>query len=215
MAEPDWELYVEGRDDKMAVGHLLKQLEYDGCVWDRITIAKGKENVLKTIKVSVPAGTGKSLGFILDANGDLDGTWQSIASRLKSVGVGVPSAIPEDGLIGFSEEFGTRVGVWVMPDNQRGGALEDFLMDLVCEGDELLRHAEKSTMEAKDLGAQFADKDAKRAILHTWLAWQKNPGKPFGTAIHAGFLQVDGESAKKLVAWVNRIANVEARSSNT
>jgi hypothetical protein len=27
-----------------------------------------------------------------------------------------------------------------------------------------------------------------KAIIHTWLAWQKEPGKPLGTAITARFL---------------------------
>ena len=77
---------------------------------------------------------------------------------------------------GNSSEYGVRVGVWLMPDNRRIGALEDFLKDLIDDSDPLLRHAEKSTAEAKARGARFPEKYSKKALVHSWLAWQEEPG---------------------------------------
>ena len=201
----EWTLYVEGKDDQMAIGHLLMRHEYPDSVFKRIKALGDKEKILKAVTVTVRAGTGKLLGFILDANGDLTGTWRSVASRLESVGVAAPSAIPVGGFVGVSKDFRARVGVWIMPDNRRRGALEDFLQDLIQTGDVLLAHAKESTGMAKELGAHFAEKDAKKAVLHAWLAWQERPGCPYGTAIKAHYLKVDSDVARQFVAWLGRV----------
>ena len=39
--------------------------------------------------------------------------------------------------------------------------------------------------------------------MHTWLAWQENPGRPYGTAITARFLDAEAPQADVLVAWIN------------
>jgi hypothetical protein len=207
MPGPEWTLYVEGKDDKNAIAHLLVR---HGLPWsiDHFVDSGNKTKVLQAIGVSVPAGTGKSLGFILDANGDPGSTWQSVMSRLGGVGVDVPSAIPADGFVGESKQFGARVGVWIMPDNRRSGALEDFLKDLIRQGDRLLPHAEDSTGKAKKLGAQYGDMDTRKAVLHSWLAWQKQPGLPYGSAIRAHYLQVDSVAARQFVAWFGRLFGV-------
>ena len=102
-----------------------------------------------------------------------------------------------------SREFGTRVGVWIMPDNRRSGAIEDFLSlsDLIQQGDQLLTHSEESTEKAKSLGARFSDSNTKKAVLHAWLAWQETPGLPYGSAIRAHYLKDDSEAAEQFVAW--------------
>ena len=208
----EWTLYVEGKDDQMTIGHLLIQNGYSESVFERIEIVRSKEQVLEAITVSVLAGTGKSLGFIVDANGNLDWTWRSVASRLESVGVAAPPAIPVGGFVGVSEDFRVRVGVWIMPDNRRSGALEDFLQDLIQAGDVLLAHAKESTGKAKELGAQFAEKDTKKAVIRAWLAWQENPGCPYGTAIKAHYLKADSEAARHFVAWVGSVAAEQSNS---
>ena len=172
----------------------------------------GKPGVLKAIRVSIGAGTGSSLGFVLDANDDPEQTWQSVRSRLEMVGVEAPYELPTYGFVGESEEFRTGVGVWLMPDNRRTGTLEDFLGDLVAGGDPLLPHAEKSTSKARELGARFPAKDVKKAVLHAWLAWQKKPGRPYGTAIQAHYFREDSEAAERFVAWFSRVFGISART---
>ncbi len=41
--------------------------------------------------------------------------------------------------------------------------------------------------------------------MRTWLAWQEEPGKPFGTAITARYLDADAPPAKALVDWMRRL----------
>ena len=107
--------------------------------------------------------------------------------------------------MGSSSEFGVRVGVWLMPDNRRIGALEDFLQDLIDDSDVLLPHARESTAKAKARGARFPEKDSVKALVHAWLAWQEEPGRPYGVAIKSRYLRDDSDAAERFVAWFGRV----------
>ena len=74
-----------------------------------------------------------------------------------------------------------------MPDNQRDGSVEDLLRELIVDSDSIAPFAESSTRLAKDKhGAKFEEKDFKKAVIETWLAWQEEPGMTFGTAFQKG-----------------------------
>ena len=111
--------------------------------------------------------------------------------------------------------YGVRVGVWLMPDNRRIGALEDFLQDLIDDSDVLLPHARESTARAKAKGARFPDKDSKKALVHTWLAWQEEPGRPYGVAIKARYLRDDSDAAERFVAVVRACVRTDGGASAT
>lgn len=96
-----------------------------------------------------------------------------------------------------------------MPDNQRSGALEEFLGDLVDADDTLLPLAETSVTAARERGASFGQAQTRKAVLHTWLAWQERPGVPYGTAITAGFFGHDSPAALAFVEWFRRLFRVE------
>lgn len=201
-------IFVEGRDDEHAILHLvmrhgLTEETLSGSPW--IEPSGGKEGVLEAIEAAVSAGTDRTLGFVLDADGNLDDTWRAVASRLVKVNVQVPDKIPEEGFVDVSSRYRTRVGVWIMPDNEHTGELEDFLEDLVDDGNPLLPHAQESTNHAKLLGATFPDAKTGKAVLHAWLAWQDNPGRPYGTAIKSGYLRHDSEAAVRFVVWFRRL----------
>jgi hypothetical protein len=49
--------------------------------------------------------------------------------------------------------------------------------------------------------------DHAKALIHTWLAWQKEPGQPMGQAITAKALQSDTAIAAKFVDWLNQLFN--------
>ena len=112
--------------------------------------------------------------------------------------------------MGKSQAYRTRVGVWLMPDNQRIGTLEDFLRTLVEDADSLLPHAQESTTQAKKThGADFRDMDEQKAVLHAWLAWQEVPGLPYGTAIRARYFRQDSPVAERFVAWFRRLFKLQ------
>ena len=52
---------------------------------------------------------------------------------------------------------------------------------------------------------RFSDAAKPKAVIHTWLAWQKEPGKPMGTAITARFLDPDAPQVDTLIQWLQRL----------
>ena len=127
--------------------------------------------------------------------------WDSVKGRLQGIGLTLPNSIPEEDFVGYTATFQARVGVWLMPDNRRSGAIEEFLKDLIADGDTLLQLADTSTVSAKKLGAAFSDAKQRKAVLRTWLAWQKDPGVSYGIAIRERYFQHDSPVALAFVDW--------------
>jgi len=204
-------LHVEGQDDQNSVVHLLIRngIRYDPDKFDlsppelpKLVPIKGLEPLIDGIETAVKTSTNRNIGFLLDADTPLIDRWCRVSHRLRNVGVpDLGERPPAEGFIGESTEYKTRVGVWLMPDNVQDGKLEDFLRTLVKDGDLLIGHAERATGEAKACGAVFSDADRIKAVIHAWLAWQEEPGKPFGVAIKAKYFRHDSPTAAVFVKW--------------
>jgi len=197
-------LYVEGRDDRHVIEHLLGRHGID-CSDIDINDSAGKDALLASVRTAVRAGTGRSAGFVLDADEVSQYRWQAVRDRLKGVGLTLPEEIPDDGFVGNATEYRTCVGVWLMPDNRRRGALEEFLQDLVPDEDSLFLHAETSTEVALEEGARFSESKRRKAVTHAWLAWQEEPGLPYGSAINAHYFRHDSDAALAFVRWFERV----------
>jgi len=133
--------------------------------------------------------------------------WNAVSARLREGGysnvLSVPSAA---GLVlDPSSAITPRVGLWIMPNNQVQGILEDFLRFLIPQGDSLFQHATSSVQQIPEGRRLFVPQDTRKAEMHTWLAWQAEPGRPYGTAITAGFLNDDCPEADTLIAWLRRL----------
>jgi hypothetical protein len=168
----------------------------------RFEVVGGLEKLIAGIETAVKAGTNRIVGFVLDADAPRIDRWRQVHARLSNVDVDAPAAgPPAGGFIGESTRFKARVGVWLMPDNERDGKLEDFLSTLIRDGDPLIGHAQSSTDHARTLGATFSDADRIKAVIHAWLAWQHEPGKPYGQAVRAKYFEHDSAVAARFVAW--------------
>ena len=135
---------------------------------------------------------GDAVGVVVDADTCLDARWQAIRDRLAAVGYQDAPASPDPSGTVLEAPSGSllpRVGVWLMPDNSTPGILEDFLRFLVPRPDALFDHAFASVASLPE--RRFVDNDEPKALIHTWLAWQAEPGRPYGTAIAARFLDPD------------------------
>ena len=164
-------LYVEGADDLHAISHLLIRsgIDYDHRPWPigypEIKPVGGKDQLLDGMETAVSLSSGRSIGFVLDADSSLSGRWAAVSSRLARSGVETPAELPPSGFGGEASQYRARVGTWIMPDNQRDGALEQFLADLVREEDSLFFHAKTATKRAKELNATFPDVLVAKAEL--------------------------------------------------
>jgi hypothetical protein len=165
--------------------------------------------LLAGVETAVTVSGGRAVAFVLDADSPLANRWQAIRDRLQRVDVSTPDTPSREGFIGRSEKYQTTVGVWLMPDNQHDGKLETFLRTLIAEDDSVIRYAQYVTDWAKKKkGAKFKPNDREKAVIHTWLAWQEEPGKPYGTAIRARFFRHDSPAALGFVAWFRQLFGI-------
>ena len=200
-------LLVEGKDDE----HVLKHVCGNRGVphLDEVKRLENVDQLLEHFPVRLKASEdGDIVGLVIDADTDLAARWQSLRERLILVEYeNVPEDPAADGTI-LDPPAGKllpRVGIWIMPDNQSEGILENFLRFLVPDGSALFRHVESSVAAIPAGERRFSDLAAPKAIIHTWLAWQEEPGKPLGTAITARYLDPDVAQVDVLVSWLNRL----------
>ena len=202
-----YRLLVEGRDDEHCVLQLMKRHDVDwdnaGAVLPRVHDCGGFDPLRASLSVS--AKSYGRLGVMVDANADICRRWNDVKRELHKVGVALPDQPAPGGVIIPGLQSGWRVGVWLMPDNQNRGQLEDFLGRLVPSDDSCWTHACEATRRAKELGARFPEKVFCKANIHTWLAWQESPGLPFGMAITARYFGVDSAEALAFADWFKRL----------
>lgn len=206
------QLFVEGDSDLHTIIHLLARhdlmLDRDlGPV--QVKKAQNDRGVLDVIRTAVRASTNRAVGFVIDANGSVAARWQSVCDRLKGTDLDLPPTPPPKGYVGESNQLRNRVGVWIMPDNVTdSGRLEHLVRTLVPENDMLFPHAQAATAEAAKLEKRFAQQDGVKAELHCWLAWQKEPGMPFGMALKARIFRHDSDVALRYLLWFKMLFQV-------
>ncbi|HEV7508823.1 MAG TPA: DUF3226 domain-containing protein [Thermoanaerobaculia bacterium] len=206
--ESPYRLLVEGPDDQFSVIHLMARHGFDwndeASIRPLISSEGGIDKLLAATSVSLK-GTYVRLGIILDANSDPAHRWAQVRDRARRADLNLPDSPQPEGTIIHGHRPGSRIGFWLMPDNKSLGALEHFLGSLVPSGHPIWIYADEVTTQARKRGASCKEKDHAKSVLHTWLAWQDEPGLPFGIALKAGFFETDNENALRFVSWFNRL----------
>jgi hypothetical protein len=111
---------------------------------------------------------------------------------------------------GFIHDGDKKIGVWVMPDNNRQGYLDDFLLNLIPKDDELHKIANQTVEQIISKGfRKFKDQYKSKAILRTWLAWQDVPGHPYGLSITRNFYDLDTPECNQFIAWLNNLLDLD------
>ena len=199
-------LLVEGNDDEHVFKHICGNRGIPRL--DDVIPHEGDWDLLESLSGRLKASNeeGDVVGVVLDADADLDARWQSVRNRFITAGYqNIPDVPDPSGTILYSpgDSLLPRAGVWIMPDNQTTGKLEDFLRVLVPQPNALFDHVNSSVDSIPNV--RFSQNDKPKAVIHTWLAWQKEPGKPYGTAITAHFLDPGLPQANVLVSWLERL----------
>jgi hypothetical protein len=199
-------LIVEGRDDQWSIIALTGRNGWD---WEHplahypyIDDAKGVEPALEALAVSVR--TYSRIGIVVDADIEPRNRWAAIRDKLRPLGLELPASPERAGtVVNFNTK---RVGAWLMPDNLNPGKLEDFLAMLIPAGNSAWTWADEATKKAKaEHGAAFSDPDFIKARIHAWLAWARDPGQPFGTAITAATFATDSATSRSFLSWLERL----------
>jgi hypothetical protein len=204
-------LLVEGPDDEHVVKHICGQRNLGEI--DDIIPCESKQQLLEDIgpRLKISADQIATLGIIVDADENMQATWQSLIDRLKTAGYqNIPSAPDSNGTVIAGPPTASdtlplpKIGIWLMPDNTVPGILEDFLRFLILQDDALLAHVETAIASIPPEQLRFTEFKRPKALIHTWLAWQKEPGKPFGQAITARYLDANLPIANVFANWLQR-----------
>lgn len=198
-------LLVEGPDDEHVIKALFGRRKLNHL--HEIKPYGGIELLLDGFPVKLKETDIHSLGLVVDADTDLAARWQAIRDRL--IAAGYQNVPVEPDLTGTvlpppTETILPRFGIWLMPDNRTSGILEDFLRFLVPASDALLPHADNALCNLPEV-PRFPSVARSKALIHTWLAWQEEPGRPLGQSITARFLCDNVPEVDSFVAWLQRL----------
>ena len=194
-------LLVEGRDERHVVSKLLDRHRLQPSF--EIAPKDGFEELRQSIYNEVNAPRRRVLGILADGNDHPDRRWQSISDQLRDADCKVPKDRCRTGTV-FPGPRGTRVGVWLMPDNQRRGELEDFVAEMIPGGDPTWPRAKRYIDDIPGEERKFRPNKLTRAYVHAWLAAREDP-RPMGIAITAGDLLHDAPIAASFVGWLREL----------
>lgn len=197
-------LLVEGETDRHVVYAICSKLELP----ENFNVASSKNDDGALAEFSSKAkapNRPQILGLVLDADSSADTRWLQIIGKMKRHGYSFPPKPMIEGFITVSEKPGwPKIGVWLMPDNCNSGMLEDLLISCLEEPSRqfIVNHVD----DAKRQGiAQYKDCHRSKAIIHSYLAIQDEPGKPLGQSITADFIDIDRPDVRKFSDWLQRL----------
>lgn len=202
-------LLVEGTGDEGVIREILD-------AWDvpcPVIKACGSDvQVFQALKMYLSnPGSYKTIGVAVDADTHPEGRLQRFVQvlnaskryRLDEKTHLAPEGLITDGVVVDA----ARVGLWIMPDNQGHGMLEDFLSGMAAAvHPELLEESEHAISKVESQGIQqYTPKHRPKAKIHTYLAWQEEPGRTLPQAIQKHYLDVSSDNARPFVTWLNRL----------
>ncbi len=164
----------------------------------------GIEKILDEIWLDIFSPGLKAIGILVDANDNIDSRWQAVRDKLKQENVILPSLPSLDGTIIPATDERPRIGVWLMPDNQSRGELEDFVAKMIPRNDPVWPLSKRYIDGIPDADRKFAEKKILRAQVHAWLATRKSP-RPMGSAIRAQDLDVTGPLCTAFETWLRKL----------
>ena len=192
-------LLVEGVDDKHVVrhlcGHWQNMPEFDIC--DK----KGFPKLARAIGPELKVSGRRAVGILADANDDLNARWQAIAGRLRQAGINPPTDMTPAGIV---IEGRPRIGIWLMPNNESAGELEDFAAKLIPEDDLVWPMATRYIDDIPIAARKFTASKILRAKIHAWLATRAEPRK-MGAAIGIGELDATVPLAVTFTDWLRSL----------
>jgi hypothetical protein len=211
---PERKLLVEGQTDKYFVAELWKkQIGTDALKHFTIHDCEGKDNLIQSLAdfgndqhfiwKTTPT---THLGIVIDADESAESTLQSVSDALIRGGlVGLPKELNSQGIVYEVESL--RLGVWVMPNNANAGMAEDLFLTFFPDEFSAQCDFAKQTLEqleAEQLNLYDVDHQRSKALAHTLLAWQEEPGVAMGAAVLKKYVKLPAEKLP-LVDWLYRL----------
>ena len=199
-------LLVEGSNDMHVVIHLSKRngLPHNFCIVETGNVDK----LLEAIEVVPDVENRQVVGIVLDADECPNARWKEVTERLNRLGQEEHFYLPE--LPDQPKPSGTivngtlRIGIWLMPDNESTGELEDFVATMIPDTDPVWPLSKQYIDDIPSEHRKFKRKKTLRAKVYAWLATRERP-LPMGSAIEVKELDISVSSASTFVDWLREL----------
>jgi hypothetical protein len=225
---PIQRLLVEGDNDIHVITNLLMTMKHkpfkgyaDKEVYKNefVVSAGGKVKAKELIPSILDIPDLERLGIILDADDSAENTWISIRNILKINGFvesELSKKLQPKGIL-IQQKGKPIVGIWIMPDNLMPTGkgelayLEHFYEQIIQPDDKFLAKAASIIEEiATGKDCNFALKDKQKAKIHTWLAWQNEPGNSMGLALKKkSAFDLSSNAVLNFTAWIDSVFEFE------
>ena len=167
-------ILYEGSEEKHVMYHLVNEiLNIDVYEIFNFPEIQGYNQLLDMFPVQIKDSELKTICVIIDANLNISSRWDSLKKILKdSEYKNVPKKPKPEGIILTDQSPKLpNVGIWIMPDNNSPGMLEDFIKYLIPEEDNLIEYSKQCVQKLiDDRKNRFIIKHKSKAEMHTWLA---------------------------------------------
>lgn len=180
--------------------------------------SNGVDNVIKSLPLilrQITDGSTCRLGVVIDAdytsnsNGP-EHRYNQVTNELKKYNYTIPVYAPKnDGHIFTNNEGMPNVGLWIMPNNESDGMLEDLIICSVKSEQQknLLDHATTS-VNALPVTLFNIKIHLQKALTNTLLSWQKYPGSGLSSAIRDNIIDLECAEMKNLCSWLSIVFNL-------
>jgi hypothetical protein len=153
------------------------------------------------------------LAIVVDADHDSGGgfepRWKQLTAVLREHGYRCPErppAEPNRGSIFLHDDGLPAVGLWLLPDHQSNGMLEDLVLSSAIRSAEqsaLMEHA-KTTIRGLP-HTLFSSHQHSKAVTYSWLSYQGRPAIGLSAPIRAGLVDRAQEPLRGLCDWLVRV----------
>ena len=196
-------LVVEGLNDRHVIRQLCERAE--PALTFGIHDYQGIDNVINRIRAYANSPDRPAVGFVLDADDGPNQTWLRVSGQLMNAVPAMPLPIGPnpDGVI-IPEDASTgnpRIGIWIMPDNTSSGELENFVADMIPDGDPVWPPSQQYINSIPTPHRKFAPGKTLRAQIHAWLAVREDP-RQMGLAIRTRDLAINNPLSQTFLRWL-------------
>lgn len=201
------ELWVEGKNDAIVFSEIFIRYQLDKSMFT-VSVKGSLEEIYNSINSDLIKLDYSVVGVVMDADSNSISRWNTVKTKLENIGYILPEMLNQNGTIINGNEELPRLGIWLMPNNDENGMLEDFVQYLIPKNDQLIPHVDQSLNQIEEANLnKYKLVHKSKARIHTWLAWQEKPGTPMGSAINQTYLDTNQELCNRFIDWINQLFN--------
>lgn len=191
------QLLVEGRDEELFIGALLRELGISGV---QIQNCRGKDNlsiVLLEIAQDPDIHLINSIGIVREADLSASRAFQSVQSALRHAGLPVPTRMlqPTTG--------NPIISIFIMPDNSSAGALEQLCLSALA--DDPATPCIEEFLACVNSRSASQPRDQSKARIHAFLASREDPELRLGEAAQRGYIPWNGPAFAPLAQFLHSL----------